>query len=45
MPVRTLSEVMEEQEARPVRLVKIDVEGFEPQVLDGAKDFFHSHTS
>lgn len=40
VPVRTLSEVMEEQEARPVRLVKIDVEGFEPQVLDGAKDFF-----
>jgi FkbM family methyltransferase len=39
VPVRTLSEVMGEQAAGPIRLVKIDVEGFEPQVLDGARDF------
>jgi FkbM family methyltransferase len=40
VPVRTLSEVMVKQEAHKIRLVKIDVEGFEPQVLAGATDFF-----
>lgn len=40
VPVQTLTGAMEEREAEPVRLVKIDVEGFEPQVLEGARGFF-----
>jgi FkbM family methyltransferase len=36
VPVRTLTEVMEEEGIGAVRLVKIDVEGFELQVLQGA---------
>ena len=39
-PVRTLSGVMAEQRCVSVRLVKLDVEGFEPEVLRGAAEFF-----
>jgi FkbM family methyltransferase len=42
VPVRTLSDVMARHEQRPVRLVKIDVEGFEPEVLAGAREFFEN---
>jgi FkbM family methyltransferase len=43
VPVRTLSSVLTEQEAGHVRLIKMDVEGFEPEVLEGAADFFKIH--
>lgn len=39
VPVGTLSEIMSHSTDR-ARLVKIDVEGFEPQVLAGAADYF-----
>jgi FkbM family methyltransferase len=39
VPVGTLSEVMSHRTDR-ARLVKIDVEGFEPQVLAGSTDYF-----
>jgi FkbM family methyltransferase len=42
VPVRTLSSVMAGYELGHIRLVKIDVEGFEPQVLAGAADLFSS---
>jgi FkbM family methyltransferase len=40
VPVRTLSSEMSGQDIGRVRLVKIDVEGFEPEVLAGAVEFF-----
>jgi len=40
VPVRTLSEVLDDEGIGPIRLVKIDVEGFEPQVLAGAEAHF-----
>jgi FkbM family methyltransferase len=40
VPVRTLSEVLADEAVGPVRLVKIDVEGFEPEVLAGAETHF-----
>jgi FkbM family methyltransferase len=40
VPVRTLSEVLAEEAVGHVRLVKIDVEGFEPEVLAGAETHF-----
>jgi FkbM family methyltransferase len=40
VPVRTLSSIMSGQDIGRVRLVKIDVEGFEPEVLAGATEFF-----
>lgn len=42
VPVRRLSDVMAEFDVERVRLVKIDVEGFEPEVLAGAIEFFES---
>jgi FkbM family methyltransferase len=39
VPVRTLSSVMADQDIGHVRLIKIDVEGFEPEVLTGAVEF------
>lgn len=38
VPVVTLKSVIEEQEWTKVKLVKIDVEGFEPAVIDGLGD-------
>jgi FkbM family methyltransferase len=38
--VRTLSSVMADLDTDHIRLVKIDVEGFEPEVLAGAADIF-----
>ncbi|MBV9092839.1 MAG: FkbM family methyltransferase [Streptosporangiaceae bacterium] len=40
VPVRTLSSVMADQSVGHIRLVKMDVEGFEPEVLAGAIEFF-----
>jgi FkbM family methyltransferase len=40
VPVRTLSSVLADLSIEHIRLVKIDVEGFEPEVLTGAADFF-----
>jgi FkbM family methyltransferase len=40
VPVETLSRVLSRERCGPIRLVKIDVEGFEPQVLAGAHDAF-----
>jgi len=37
-PVRTLNEVVREQGIRRIRLIKIDVEGFEDEVLMGGMD-------
>lgn len=42
VPVRTLSDVMAGEEVDHVRLIKIDVEGFEAEVLAGAAQFFAS---
>ena len=39
VPVRTLSSVMANLDVGHVRLLKVDVEGFEPEVLAGAADF------
>jgi hypothetical protein len=38
--VQTLSSAMEGQDIDHIRLVKIDVEGYEPEVLAGAAEFF-----
>jgi FkbM family methyltransferase len=38
--VRTLSSTMIDLGVTRIRLVKIDVEGFEPEVLEGATEFF-----
>lgn len=40
VPVRTLSSVISEQRVGHIRLIKIDVEGFESEVIDGAADAF-----
>jgi FkbM family methyltransferase len=40
VPVRTLSSIMADQNVDHVRLVKMDVEGFESEVLAGAVEFF-----
>lgn len=40
VPVHTLSSIMADQPADHIRLVKLDVEGFEPDVLTGAADLF-----
>jgi FkbM family methyltransferase len=40
VPVRTLSSVLADLDIGHIRLVKMDVEGFEPEVLAGASDFF-----
>jgi len=42
VPVKRLSDVLDKTSIAPIRLVKIDVEGFEPQVLQGAQDLFLS---
>lgn len=39
VPISTLDATLPDMEA-PVRLVKIDVEGHEPAVLDGGREFF-----
>jgi FkbM family methyltransferase len=39
VPVRTLSSIMANLDVGRVRLLKMDVEGFEPEVLAGAADF------
>lgn len=39
VPVRTLSSVLSDEGIGHIRLIKIDVEGFEPEVLAGAADF------
>lgn len=38
VPVRTLTEVVKEHRIGPIRLIKIDVEGFEREVLEGAQE-------
>jgi FkbM family methyltransferase len=40
VPVYTLSSVMAKEKFDKVRLIKIDVEGFEEEVLRGASEFF-----
>ncbi|HET6598821.1 MAG TPA: FkbM family methyltransferase [Burkholderiaceae bacterium] len=40
VPVARLSDILDVERPGPVRLVKIDVEGFEPQVLEGAVEWF-----
>jgi FkbM family methyltransferase len=40
VPVRTLSSVLADQQINHIRLVKLDVEGFEPEVLTGAAGLF-----
>ena len=42
VPVRTLSAMADELELSRVRLMKIDVEGYEHEVLQGAREWFHS---
>ncbi len=43
VPVRTVDEVMEELAAKHVRLIKMDVEGFEGDVLAGARGVLAAH--
>lgn len=43
VPVRNASGFFEELGLREIRLVKMDVEGFEPVVISGAMDFFRRH--
>jgi FkbM family methyltransferase len=40
VPVRTLSSIIREQRIGHIRLIKMDVEGFEPEVIRGAADAF-----
>ena len=40
VPVRTLSSVVRQEEIRKVSFMKLDVEGFEPEVLKGAVEVF-----
>ena len=40
VPVRTLSSIMADQPIDHIRLMKLDVEGFEPEVLKGAAELF-----
>ena len=40
VPVHTLSSIMAHETVGHIRLVKIDVEGFEPEVLSGASELF-----
>ena len=40
VPVRRLSSVLEDEKVAAIKLVKIDVEGFEADVLLGAEEFF-----
>jgi FkbM family methyltransferase len=42
VPVRALSDVMKEVELTSIRLAKLDVEGYEREVLSGAVPFFES---
>lgn len=42
VPVRPLSQIMEENHITSIRLIKIDVEGFEANVLKGAQKIFES---
>jgi len=43
VPVKQLSSVIRDTGIGPLRLVKIDVEGFEPQVLAGARQSFRTN--
>ena len=43
VPVVTLAQIIEEYGLPRIDLLKVDVEGFEPQVLAGAGDFLASH--
>ena len=43
VPVITLAQIIEEYRLPRIDLLKVDVEGFEPQVLAGAGDFLVSH--
>lgn len=43
VPVVTLAQIIEEYGLPRIDLLKVDVEGFEPQVLAGAGDFLVSH--
>jgi FkbM family methyltransferase len=38
VPVRTLSEIVNEEGIKSIRLIKIDVEGFEPEVFKGGQE-------
>ena len=42
VPVRPLSQIIEENHLTSIRLIKIDVEGFEANVLKGAEKIFES---
>ncbi len=42
VPVQTLDRFIQEQNLRSIRLVKIDVEGFEEQVLQGSRKLLQS---
>lgn len=43
VPVEKLSTIMSNQEINEIKLIKIDVEGFEPDVLSGAIEFLTNH--
>lgn len=43
VPVVTLAQIIEEHRLPRIDLLKVDVEGFEPQVLEGAGDYLTSH--
>lgn len=40
VPVQTLSDALSASDIEKIRLVKVDVEGFEPQVFEGAAELF-----
>ena len=41
--VKRLSQMLRDLDVSAIRFVKIDVEGFEPQVLSGGRDWFAAH--
>mgnify|MGYP006279289905 CR=1 FL=1 len=44
VPVRPLSAIISEESIKSIRLIKIDVEGFEAEILQGGQEVLRSNT-